>query len=207
MTIALAPAAPTRPVASVGTALQRLRAATQDRHATLDAAMPLSRPAPTLHDYAAHLAMLRDWLAPLETWLAQGEAAPQGLPAAWRLPLLEQDLSDPSLHGLVPAAQPDPAPWPSAGEAYRWGVRYVVEGSQLGGWVLYRQLRDRLAPHPLAYLGGETAPGAVGERWQQVLRALERALPDDASQAEACRGACDAFDRLIALRTRSGSAA
>ena len=198
--------APLAPPPAVGPALQRLRAATWARHAVLDAAMPLSRPAPDAADYAAHLRLLRAWLQPLEAWLQAGPA-PEGLAPVQRLPLIDADLRHPSLPQDPPAPMDDGAPWPEASEAYRWGVRYVVEGAQLGGWTLYRALQTRLAPHPLAYLAGGGSPQRVGARWQAVLKALERALPDEASQQAACQGARDAFDRLIALNERCGSPA
>ena len=90
-----------------------------------------------------------------------------------------------------------PFSWPAqAGAAYRWGVCYVVEGSQLGGAVLYKRLASRLVPHPLDYLRGNGSPGP---RWQQFLAALRANVVEPAQIEDACAGARDAFDRLIAL--------
>jgi heme oxygenase len=87
--------------------------------------------------------------------------------------------------------------WPrQASEAYRWGVSYVIEGSQLGGAVLYKRLAERLAPHPLNYLRGEEPPGP---RWQQFITALRGAVTTAPQIEEACRGAQLAFDSLITL--------
>ena len=95
------------------------------------------------------------------------------------------------------AAVAPAAPWPAqASAAYRWGVCYVVEGSQLGGAVLYKRLAPRLAPHPLAYLRGNGSPGP---RWQQFLAALRAQVVEPGQIDDACAGARDAFDRLIAL--------
>ena len=90
-------------------------------------------------------------------------------------------------------------PWHgSDSAAYRWGVSYVIEGSRLGGAVLYRRLANQLAPHPLRYLRADGV--APGPRWQHFLRALRAHVQGAPAIAEACRGACDAFDSLIALR-------
>ena len=90
--------------------------------------------------------------------------------------------------------------WPAAASAaYRWGVCYVIEGSQLGGAVLYQRLHERLAPHPLRYLKGDAA--GPGPRWRASCRrcAAQRAHAG-AKIADACAGACAAFDRILALR-------
>jgi heme oxygenase len=86
--------------------------------------------------------------------------------------------------------------------AYRWGVCYVIEGSQLGGLVLYRRLADRLTPHPLNYLNPHEDPAAIGRRWQQFIRTIGSAVTRDDDVAQACQGACDAFDDILAWRDR-----
>lgn len=180
--------------------LAALRDATASRHAELDGGMPLARPVPTLADYRDHLALLRRWLAPIEAWQARFDDGPQDaalLPPSPHLPLIEADLADPSL--APGAAAAPPAPWQGRdGVAYRWGVAYVIEGSRLGGTVLYRRLAAALAPHPLRYLHGDGVP--PGPRWQQFLRALRTHVQGEAAIAEACRGARAAFDGLIALQ-------
>lgn len=182
--------------------LAALRESTASRHDVLDRAMPLAADEPTLHHYRAHLTLLRHWLAPIEAWQATFGDGPQDaalLPPAPHLPLLDADLHDPTLPGpqLAPAAPL--APWfADDSAAYRWGVSYVIEGSRLGGTVLYRRLAQRLAPHPLRYLhGGGTPPGP---RWQHFLRALREQVRTPPQIAAACAGARDAFDSLIALQ-------
>jgi heme oxygenase len=87
--------------------------------------------------------------------------------------------------------------WPAdASPAYRWGVCYVIEGSHLGGAVLYQRLHERLAPHPLRYLRG--APGGPGPRWRAFMQALRANVRKPAEVADACAGACDAFDAILA---------
>lgn len=202
--------------------LAALRAATAERHAILDAQTPLAQADVDLAAYRAHLQLLEQWLAPIAAWLGgsmPGEgnsprgAVDDGGDIRTHAPVLTDylatiraDLAHPSLDGQAAAAGKACAddekrsaaqPWPAqASAAYRWGVCYVVEGSQLGGAVLYKRLAERLAPHPLAYLRGNGSPGP---RWQQFMAALRAHVTSPAQVAEACQGACDAFDRLIAL--------
>jgi heme oxygenase len=179
-------------------ALAALRAATASRHQELDSGLPIGAPDATLHDYAAHLHMLHAWLAPLHAWLDGFDDGP-GFAHGARLALIEADLGEP---GMPPAPLAQltkvQAPWPAAASAaYRWGVCYVIEGSQLGGAVLYQRLADRLAPHPLRYLKGDAA--GPGPRWRGFMLALRAAVRTPAEIADACAGACAAFDRILAL--------
>lgn len=178
-----------------------LRGATARRHEILDSGMPLSRSDPTLADYRDHLILLRAWLAPLETWLADFKDGPQDkalLAPVSRTALIDADLADPATPkgGIAPAA---PMLAISAGNsaAYRWGVLYVIEGSQLGGTVLYRRLADRLAPHPLRYLSGDGVP--PGPRWGVFMAALRAEVRSGEQIAQACDGACHAFDALLEI--------
>lgn len=140
--------------------------------------------------------MLRAWLGPLEAWLSRFDDGPQHVLA----PLLRTALIDADL-ALIPGAceSINAAPWPEeASTAYRWGVCYVIEGSQLGGAVLYQRLVSQLAPHPLRYLQGQE--GGPGPRWRAFMLALQAQVNTPAGIAEACLGACDAFDRILVLR-------
>ena len=173
-----------------------LRAATAQRHATLDAGLPIGHADATIDDYRQHLLMLHAWLGPLEAWLAAYHDGPQDaalLPPKRRLAMIEADLGD-----AAPAPSAT-AIWPQdASAAYRWGVCYVVEGSQLGGAVLYQRLKEQCAPHPLHYLQGEV--GGPGPRWRVFMQALRAQIATPAQIEQARRGACDAFDRILALR-------
>lgn len=179
--------------------LAAMRRATATRHAALDSGLPLSHEAATLADYAAHLALLRDWLRPLHAALAQSGV---GLPGMNRLGEIEGDLAHPSLAGLVAVRDRVGHCWPDdMSDAYRWGMCYVVEGSQLGGAVLYQRLREQLSPHPLDYLRG--ADEGPGPRWRAFMLALRASVRGEAGIAEACAGACDAFDAILALASPS----
>jgi heme oxygenase len=162
----------------------------------------LSSPDATLADYAHHLRLLRAWLAPLDAWqrgFTDGPQKPAGLAAAPHLALIEADLTEASLAAYDSAAHAARAPWPlEASPAYRWGVAYVVEGSQLGGAVLYERLARQLTPHPLRYLRGAGTQGP-GPRWRAFMEALREQVDTPQASIEACAGACDAFDRILAL--------
>lgn len=185
-----------------------MRRATAERHARLDQGMPLAAAEPGLADYAAHLSLLHAWLLPLQTWMQGFDDGPQQagfFPDAPYCTLMAQDLAHPAL-APFPCADVgaiDNTAWPRhASAAYRWGVCYVVEGSQLGGAVLYKRLAGRLAPHPLHYLRGT---GSTGARWKNFMSALHQAVADEEAITQACEGACDAFDRLIDLHTKRES--
>jgi heme oxygenase len=180
--------------------LAALRAATASRHEALDAGLPIGAPDASLHDYVAHLSLLQAWLAPLHAWLAGFADGPR-FDHAPRLALIEADLAEAGVSGPHASAARGPA-WPAAASpAYRWGVHYVIEGSQLGGAVLYERLHARLAPHPLRYLKGDAA--GPGPRWRAFTQALRADVRTQAEIADACAGACAAFDRILELHAGS----
>jgi heme oxygenase len=176
--------------------LAALRSATASRHQELDSGLPIGAADASLADYATHLALLRAWLAPLQAWMAGFSDGPR-FDQAGRLALIDQDLAEqgmPAAPGVPDAAQD----WPSAASpAWRWGVCYVIEGSQLGGAVLYQRLHARLAPHPLRYLKGSEA--GPGPRWRSFMLALREQVRSPAEIVDACAGACAAFDSILAL--------
>lgn len=180
-----------------GAALRALRAATSARHARLDASLAIAATDAGPSELRAHLRLLRAWLAPLEAWATAFADGPQDcaqLAPVARLARIESDLR--VLGGDDDLARRG-AGWPSAASAaWRWGVCYVVEGAQLGGQVLARRLGPRVPAQALAYLGNGGEP--PGPRWAAVLAALDAALCTAADVAEACDGACFAFDALVA---------
>lgn len=182
--------------------LAALRQATAQRHAELDADTPLAATEVDLRAYHDHLRLLERWLAPIQDWMGRFDDGPQLPPY---LDAIRGDLADAAL-AAMPAAEygGSATAWPAqCGTAWRWGVCYVIEGSQLGGAVLYKRLADRLAPHPLNYLRGAGSPGP---RWQRFIAALRAHVVNAREIAEACEGARRAFDSLIALnRARSAA--
>jgi heme oxygenase len=189
--------------ASEADALAALRSATASRHSELDSGLPVGAADASLDDYTAHLRMLRAWMDPLSDWLAGFDDGPQADPGLdlqarqdSRLALIDADLLDAGIDPRASGAAAAQA-WPAgASAAYRWGVCYVLEGSQLGGAVLYQRLCARLAPHPLRYLKGD--PAGPGPRWRIFMQALRAQVRTPAQIADACAGACEAFDRILA---------
>ncbi|KWT74141.1 MULTISPECIES: biliverdin-producing heme oxygenase [unclassified Variovorax] len=187
--------------------LQALRAATAPLHERLDTGLPIARADASLHDYVAHLLVLRPWLLAIRQALA--DAGSVALHAAARhvdakLADLSSDLADAGHLVTVPEPEPEPAhaaafrPAQAAGgPAFAWGLAYVVEGSQLGGVVLHRRLRDRLAPHPLRYLAGAGHEAGVAARWRDFILQLRESVADPASLRQAERGATAAFEDLL----------
>lgn len=168
-----------------------LKKATSHLHEKVDAAMPLSRPSPTLQDYCNHLQILADWVRDLgglgvDPSRLRAEAGAIDVDLRECARLLGVD---------APAATEYAGTATSTTTPYAWGARYVLEGSRLGGKVLYRQLAQPLAPHALAYLSGE---GWVREgAWRDFLESLRHHLRSDADIAAACEGAKAAFTVLL----------
>jgi heme oxygenase len=182
-------------------ALAALRNATKAQHALLDSCLPLSKDTPTLAIYQQHLIALRSWLEPMQDWLAMFQDGPQAqgfLENASRIALIDQDLADPCLLPTTWSARSPINRHPAnPATAYRWGLCYVIEGSQLGGNVLYRRLGTALSPHPLRYLSSNNV--APGLRWAIFIAGLRQALHEPADIADACVGARAAFDGILAI--------
>jgi len=185
--------------------LAALRAATADTHARLDSQLPLSRDAAGIVDYAWHVATIGAWLADIDRL----PIAADGWPAGWqqrqqaRRARVAADLEALPDSDLSPM-QPEPAELPSTvlPEGFAWGVAYVVEGSQLGGHLLYRRLQERLAPHPLHYLRGDDRSGP--SPWPRFTAALRAAMTTPAQVQATTDGAQWAFASLSERFTRAG---
>ncbi|QTD45849.1 biliverdin-producing heme oxygenase [Ottowia testudinis] len=173
-----------------------LRAATTALHARIDVAMPLARRAPDLADYLEHLLLLRDWLSALRCALP----GLPGMGGEYEAVIADAELAATLTGQAVPPFNPTPAPEAAAlraldagphAAAARLGVRYVIEGSHLGGKVLRRRWSERLAPHPLNYLNA-----GGGSRWAAFLTELAGRAWTAGERAAACRGAVLAFELL-----------
>ncbi|CAN5450918.1 hypothetical protein BH09PSE5_BH09PSE5_37070 [soil metagenome] len=183
-------------------ALSSLRSVTKSLHEELDRRLPLSQPNAGIEAYIDHLQHLRTWLGRYAAWEAEAIAGQPVEPSPRKQQLLarmDADLSDSSVPASIPAVAEKPAAKPAPLDmrqaAYRWGVDYVVEGSQLGGTVLYRRLEAGLAPHPLTYLRGDGAE--TGARWRAFMADLQREVSSQNEISLACRGAVDAFSSLM----------
>jgi len=112
---------------------QALRAATMENHQRIDALFAHF----SLDSEDSYRAFLRAHARALAS--LERVARPQ----APRLALLTQDLA------ALGEPMPEPLPLEGKGEAFRWGVRYALEGSRLGGAMLSRRVAPGL---PKAYL-------------------------------------------------------
>ncbi len=187
--------------------LAALRQATQERHARLDAHLPIAGPAASLHDYVCHARALSAWLAALAPELQMLQSTEPGFTfdEPSRLDALHADLQDAGAaraQTRIPAGAATLAAVAQALQAHadqalacRWGLAYVVEGSQLGGQVLFRRLSHPLAPHPLRYLQGAGGEG-TGDRWRAFVERLRSRLDSDDAVQAACAGAQAAFDGM-----------
>lgn len=182
---------------TTSTALTALRVATKSRHTILDSSMPLAKLDATWADYISHLQLLAAWLVPLEQWLAKYNDGPQAteiLEPIRYSNLILRDLGD--NNSLADFSHITEASWPKSGDvAYRWGISYVIEGSQLGGEFLYKRLADRLKPHELCYLQSKQSG-----RWPRFLHAIAIGVITEEEITSACKGAVDAFDALLQLQ-------
>lgn len=173
-----------------------LREATAPLHAEVDSRLPLALPAPTLADYRAHLHLLAEWTERLRQLPVDAQRL-DAQAAALAVDLAECDrlLGAPTVDATLAAADPRAAGPAGDADAFGWGVAYVIEGSQLGGQVLYRRLAEPLAPHPLAYLQGHGRD--TGPRWKAFLATLQQQVATPARIHSACDGAVQAFDLLL----------
>ena len=184
----------------------RLRAATADSHAALDAAVSGWR-LQTAAGYGAFLSASAAALSPLEHALERAGVTDwlPDWPARARRTALARDLA------VLGLSAPISEPAEVASPAFGAGVLYVLEGSRLGARFLARQVRAADAGLPLAYL----THGASQDLWRSVLTWLD-ALPrvgfrTDAAEAGARYGfQCfsDAFERFApsgALNVRAGA--
>ena len=187
----------TRDSHTASAVLTALRAATKSRHSILDTSMPLAKLDATWADYINHLQLLATWLVPLERWLAQYDDGPQAsdiLDPVCYSDLILSDLGQENYP--LNFSHSTPVKWPrSSDAAYRWGIAYVVEGSQLGGEFLYKRLADRFKPQELHYLQSKQ-PG----RWPRFLHAIAIGVITKEEITSACTGAVDAFDALLQLQ-------
>lgn len=182
--------------------LDALRAATGPLHAEVDQCLPLARPSPGLADYRAHLRLLDAWMQ----GLAAVEPVPPPLDAHRRQLADDLRLCD----ALLPAEQrrhdtDAPTPAVRRDAAFAWGLAYVLEGSRLGGRVLYRQLAERLAPHPLNYLQG--AGEQTGARWKAFIAELRAQHFAPEAVRSACDGAVHGFEQLLQCHRRAEASA
>lgn len=197
--------------------MSRLRAATREQHAEIDAGLPLAAPNAGEDDYHAHLQCLHLWLGQIGADIAAHRDGPYEFAAEANrngLALIRRDLD--AAAARHPQAIPGPdAHFLKAGEyrtgetaadyaastsvhmadpAFRWGAQYVIEGSAMGASMLYRRFSPVFVHAPMHFFGAAASAGRV--RWNRFCVAIgaDVVTPDAVLNAE--RGAVFAFDRF-----------
>ena len=179
----------------------QLRESTRAAHAQAEASLgPLAQPG-NLAQYAALLAMLWGFQAPLERWLGEQDLpSAVGWPDRQRLGALAADLGDLGVTGtsLPEAAGPGTAGWAgptgwagTAGPGAVWGTLYVTEGATLGGRVLRRRIEARLGPVPARFLDGRGA--RAQPMWRDLGLLADRYVQASADRQLAGQAALGAF--------------
>lgn len=174
--------------------LEVIRAGTRDAHAALESTLEIAKAHSGEQEYFRYIGAVLGWLEPLEAELWQGPWPAVVMPgerrdkSAWIVSdLRDRGLTDeqvsaiPRCHGVPPLR--------SAAE--RFGAAYVVEGAQLGGRALLKELGPRLAPRRVRWLEGYGAETAA--RWRVFLTALEEELGDAAEARVAAETARRTF--------------
>lgn len=177
----------------------QLRAATDDIHQALHHAAPfaaIAEGAATLQSYGRTLRFLHRFHSSLSPYCARG-AKGLGVPElasahARRMAALQIDLA---CLGVMADAPDDVAL--HEGEAFCAGVLYTVQGSTLGGKLIYRQL-DALLPNDSGRSFFKGSAKDAGD-WQCLCAALESCQAD---LADMKAGALYAFTRFQDMQDR-----
>jgi heme oxygenase len=172
-----------------------LRDGTRDHHARAEACLPFLAPTLDRAGYAAALAALLGFHAPLESALATAPWSRVGLDWSRRrkTALLVTDLERLGWSGAAVAALPRTRVPRPRSLATALGCAYVVEGSTLGGQLLRRHVARTLGlgtDDGCAFLSAYGAD--VGPMWRAFVAALEIGV---------AREGCDPDEVLAAART------
>lgn len=194
-------------VPSSPSALDALRLATRSLHERLEGSLRITAPGAGLEDYRQYLVSLWGWHVAVEERLWE-QAWPPAMQAARRrtkLDRMARDLHHLGIDDAARAALPRMQPAPALDdEATRYGVAYVIEGSQLGVRALGRSLAPRLGGWEPVWLQGYGADTA--QQWKNFIGCLEAAVTTEAQRRRAASAAAAAFESLAAWIETGGSA-
>jgi heme oxygenase len=176
-----------------------LRQATRDLHHRLDQhplLAPLVRKGLSIASYGVALQALYEFNAPTEARIGEfisSNDIPFDYGSRRRIHALVADLS--ALGLAVPEIRWDGPGINSPGELV--GCLYVMEGSALGGRVIFRQIADMLHIDESRGAGFFSGYGdATMQRWQEFWDFAANSCPPDAIP-EACRAAANLFENII----------
>ena len=185
------------------TALQILRKRTNPLHARLDSQSDLAvllEPGCSLANYQTATMSLAAAYRAVDSALARGEryCSPALPPYIPRLPYL---LADILLFGSTAPVSPIfELSAPSSNASYL-GMRYVIEGSNLGATVIYRSLRRSVIAQSI---GIDKCYWSFAQTWQSSWPALLRQLAEIRThyeRDEAANSACLVFEHFIRFLT------
>lgn len=182
-------------MASGNTLRGRLRQATSETHDRIERRLDIVA---ALADPARRVALMhRFWglHRGAEQALSRVLDGMAGLdyPSRSKVALLEADLVD--LTGARPNRLDPVCRFEVASCEAGLGIAYVLEGSALGGAMIYREMLARgMSPDGLSFFnpyGSQT-----GLRWREFIAVLEREGGDEIAAAEIIAGARHGFDRV-----------
>lgn len=181
------------------TALHVLRKRTTPLHARLDSLSDLTvllAPGCSLVDYKKATMSLAAAYRGVDSGLAKGARhCPPALPAYIpRLPHLVADIQ--RLGFTAPASPVLELSAPSSNASYL-GMRYVIEGSNLGARVIYRALQNSAIAQSIVV---DKCYWSLAQTWQTAWPALLRQLADLRTHDEwdeAANSACLVFEHFI----------
>lgn len=180
--------------------LARLRYETRAEHEAIERSLDLVSDDLALATYRRRIAQFYGFYTPLEDrlqWRAEGWIQPW---LDWRqrrkTPLLLQDLEALGFGGTSRLALCEELPrLDTAAECF--GCLYVLEGSTLGGQVISRHLRERLALTPET--GGRFFHGYgqhTGASWREFRQAIGRFATTTTQHDQAVASARSTFESL-----------
>lgn len=178
---------------------ERLRRATRALHVRVEDTVGLDRRLGSLDAYRALLMQLFGLHRPVETAFATLDWRDVGLDPAdrRRSVMIEADLADLGLDRAAVAALPRLDLAPPASILVGLGWLYVLEGSTLGGQLIYRQAHQRLAvdsAHGGRFFAGYGAQN--GAMWQACIAAIER-VPARSADGDAVEAAAAAMFEMV----------
>lgn len=188
-------------------ALELIRASTASAHRALENTLEVAQPDAGEPAYARYLEALWGWLAPLESalWLAAWPEAIVAPARSGKIRWIEADLRARGRDASSIASLPRQLVLPRLDSiAERFGAAYVVEGSQLGGQSLLRQLGPRISPLPVRWLEGYGRDTAA--RWRSFVAALGAHLTSRADAELAAQSARTTFELAHAWFAERGVA-
>lgn len=180
-------------------ALTAMRAATASAHQGLEQGLEIAAPGASRQAYLDYLADMHGWLSAFEAplWTADWPAGVEPAARSGKLAWIEQDLNKSGMPAADIGALPRAAFAPDlSGLASRFGLAYVIEGSQLGTKQLQQRLSGALDGWEPRWLEGYGSRN--GSNWRAFLHALEQYVRTPQEIDEACAAAAAAFVSLAA---------